>query len=285
MRPSVCQAPVAAALVLAASVLPAGADTIRIPEGTAVELRLDSALSTRTSQLGDTFEATLVRPVYIDGQAALPLGTRVLGRVAVLHTARDGARSGVIGIEFTQLMLPGQEPQGIDGEMTSLRQDDRRKLIEEAPRVSTLESDVLIIGQEQSDGRLPSTLVGLRHSDDDDIAANWAKTGLGPSEVDVPKGAPITMEFDGPVTIPALPAELFPPGADVRHIFTAPATVKAVQLELARRHLYTGPAHGELDPSTRRALIRFQLEKRELPTGDVDAPTLTLLGVPAARRP
>jgi hypothetical protein len=265
-------------LALAAS---AGADSLTIPEGTAVELRLESALSTRTAKVGDRFETTVVRPVFVDGRLALPRGTKVQGVVEVLHSPRTGATSGVLGVEFDKLTVPGHGGTTIDAEMTSLRQDDRRKLIEEAPKVSTTaKSDVLIVGEAQGDGKLVHTVVGLRNTDNDDIAKDWSKTGMSPSEVDVSKGAHISMEMDKPVEVDAPAA-----GAKVvdvegaRYIFTGAATVKAAQEALTKLKHYSGPIDGLLTRATRRAVVRFQLEKNETPTGDLDQPTLVLLGV------
>src|SRR5947207_485628 len=87
---------------------------VTIPAGTTVELRLEGGVSTRTARLGDAIETTILQPVYVDGALALPTGTRAWGRVEVLRTAREGAVSGVIGIDFTEILLPGRGPLPLD---------------------------------------------------------------------------------------------------------------------------------------------------------------------------
>src|ERR1019366_434321 len=53
----------------------------KLPEGTPLPIRLQSALSSASSHAGDTFSATLDEPVTIDGQTLVARGTPATGRV------------------------------------------------------------------------------------------------------------------------------------------------------------------------------------------------------------
>ena len=53
----------------------------KLPEGTPIPIRLQSALSSASSHAGDTFTATLDEPVTIDGQTLVARGTPATGRV------------------------------------------------------------------------------------------------------------------------------------------------------------------------------------------------------------
>lgn len=53
----------------------------KLPEGTPIPIRLQSALSSASSHAGDTFSATIDDPVVIDGQTLVPRGTPATGRV------------------------------------------------------------------------------------------------------------------------------------------------------------------------------------------------------------
>jgi hypothetical protein len=53
----------------------------KLPEGTPIPIRLQSALSSASSHAGDTFSATLDEPVVIDGQTLIARGTPATGRV------------------------------------------------------------------------------------------------------------------------------------------------------------------------------------------------------------
>jgi len=53
----------------------------KLPEGTPIPIRLQTALSSASSHAGDTFNATLDEPVVVDGQTLIDRGTPVTGRV------------------------------------------------------------------------------------------------------------------------------------------------------------------------------------------------------------
>src|ERR1039458_631460 len=55
--------------------------TTKLPEGTGLPIRLQSALSSASSHAGDTFSATIDEPVVIDGQTLVASGTPATGRV------------------------------------------------------------------------------------------------------------------------------------------------------------------------------------------------------------
>ena len=252
----------------------ATAEGTTIPKGTSVELTLQDGLSTRSAKVGDTFRATVVPGIDIDDQPVLPEGTVVVGKVELVKSIRHGHLTGVIGVKFTHIQLPGAQEQGIEGVLTSWRQDDRKRLVELAPLVSTgRKIDTVFIGR-SSAGRA-STLVG------DDLAEGYANSGLGAAEVTVTAGTQITMEFAEPLTgLPA--AKRTAANPRVRHIRVAPASVAAAQQALTEKGYYHGEVDGRLGPAfgaTRQAIIRFQLDHEQVPTGDLDEETLRLLGV------
>jgi hypothetical protein len=53
----------------------------KLPEGTPIPIRLESALSSASSHAGDAFSATLDEPVALDGQTLIARGTPATGRV------------------------------------------------------------------------------------------------------------------------------------------------------------------------------------------------------------
>jgi peptidoglycan hydrolase-like protein with peptidoglycan-binding domain len=132
--------------------------------------------------------------------------------------------------------------------------------------------DTVFIGQ-SSQGRA-STLVG------DDLAKDYSESGLGQAEVTVAAGTQITMELAEALELPAATRSAADPR--VRHIRVAQAWVAAAQHALTERNYYHGPIDGQLGPitgATRQAIIRFQLDQRQLATGDLDEETLRLLDV------
>lgn len=55
--------------------------TTKLPEGTPIPIRLQTALSSATARAGDTFEATIDEPLVIDGQLLVASGAAARGRV------------------------------------------------------------------------------------------------------------------------------------------------------------------------------------------------------------
>ena len=268
----------AGGVALCASVLD-GADGATIPKGTSVDLIMQDGINTRTTKVGDTFRTIVAEAIDIDDQPALPEGTVVIGKVELVKSSRDGHLTGVIGVKFTHLQLPGAQEQGIEGVLTSLRQDDRKRLIELAPKVSTgRRIDTVFIGK-SSAGRA-STLVG------DDVAEGYSNSGLGAAEATVTAGTQITMEFAEAVTTP-LAGPRTAANAKVRRLRVAHDSVAAAQQALIERKYYRGEVNGLLGPTTgatRQAIMRFQFEHGQTPSGDLDEGTMGLLGVKLSAR-
>jgi hypothetical protein len=270
-RPAAAEEALAADEVLDAKVAAAVAATI--PTGTSIDLALQTGLDTRTAKVGDTFRATVVPPIHIDDLVVLPEGTVVVGKVELVRSIRHGDLTGVIGVSFTHMQLPGGSELSLSGELTSLRQDDRKRLVEFAPEVSTgRKLDTVFIGQ-SSDGRA-STLVG------DDLAKEYSESGLGQARATVAAGTQITMELAEELELPAVVRTAA--NRNARHIRVAKDWVAAAQQALTEKEYYEGPIDGRLGgitEATRQAIIRFQLDQRQLATGDLDAETLRLLDV------
>jgi len=56
-------------------------DQVTVPETTAIHVRLDNVVATNESRPGDHFEATVSRPVVVDGKTVIPEGAQVRGLV------------------------------------------------------------------------------------------------------------------------------------------------------------------------------------------------------------
>jgi hypothetical protein len=69
--------------------------TTKLPEGTPIPIRLQSALSSASAHAGDTFIATIDEPVVIDGQTLVARGTPAIGRVLEARPSASSAGSSV----------------------------------------------------------------------------------------------------------------------------------------------------------------------------------------------
>jgi len=61
---------------------------IVLPQGSALQVRINESVSTRRNRPGDRFDAVLTTPIVVDGQTVAPAGTMLRG------TVREADRSG-----------------------------------------------------------------------------------------------------------------------------------------------------------------------------------------------
>src|SRR4051812_20748283 len=55
--------------------------SVTIPEGAVLEVRTNQALSSKTSQAGETFSASIEAPVEVNGKVVIPKGAEASGTV------------------------------------------------------------------------------------------------------------------------------------------------------------------------------------------------------------
>jgi hypothetical protein len=269
----------AVATALAAGAATAAAKDVTIPKGTYLELKSESPFDSDTAAKGDTFTATVARGLWIDGRLVIPAGSTVTGAIKAIRSPKDGSKSAAVGVKFESLSAGGRT-YNIEGVLVSLMADKRTKILEQQGKVTTgRKVDVIIIGHGTEADMKADTLVGISGADRDDLADEWAKSGLGPATVRVTPGTNLTMEFSKTASLPALTASRT---AGDRNIFTTPETIKGVQQALKGRNYYAGEATGTLDQPTRDALARFQIDQKQPATGDADEPTVTALGMNTA---
>jgi len=93
-----------ALLALAASL---GAAGIQVPNGTEIQVRLKSKVSTQTSKPKDPAEVVVIAPVMVNGQFAIPAGAVVRGTVDKASQSAKGDERSVLALSFTELEMDG----------------------------------------------------------------------------------------------------------------------------------------------------------------------------------
>jgi hypothetical protein len=95
---------------------PAEATRITLPVGTVIPVQLNSELSSKKSQPGDKFTATVK---YGRDDAGMPEGTRIEGVVKEALPSGDG-KPGVLDVDFRRIDFPGGESRAIEASLYSL---------------------------------------------------------------------------------------------------------------------------------------------------------------------
>jgi hypothetical protein len=79
---SIILAGLAMAVVFPALAISADEETVTLPAGSTLQVRLMTTLSTRTNQNGDPFSGRVVEPIIYEGAEVVPAGSVLEGRVA-----------------------------------------------------------------------------------------------------------------------------------------------------------------------------------------------------------
>jgi hypothetical protein len=77
----------------------------KLPEGTTIVVRLQSALSSASSRPGDTFTATIDEPVEIEGHTALARGVTATGRVLESRNSSSSNSGGSLEPGYLRIVL------------------------------------------------------------------------------------------------------------------------------------------------------------------------------------
>lgn len=111
------------ALVIILGTLSAQAQTKRkkptyvVPVDTALRLRMNEGLSSKTANVGNQFTSTVVTPVYAKGVEVIPAGSIVTGRVTHVDRASRKSQAGSLDVTFTSIRIPNGVNYPISGSL------------------------------------------------------------------------------------------------------------------------------------------------------------------------
>jgi len=178
-----------------------------IPPDTVISVQMNGTLSSRNARVGDKFTATVTVPVYVNGRTVIPAGSIVEGRVTQVTPAKRMNRSGTIGIDFDDIVLPSGNRVGLVGTLTS---DDpaTRKRIDDESRVSgeTGKHPAVFIG---GGGAIGAILGGIAGGGKGAVVGGVVGAGAGVAsillskgeEAQVPSGTPFGVQIKQPLMI------------------------------------------------------------------------------------
>jgi hypothetical protein len=80
-----------------------------VPAGEILTVTVDQKLSSKTSQAGQPFRATLAQAVMVNGKTAIPKGSRVIGRVITAKEKGKIKGEGQLAIALTGVTIHGKD--------------------------------------------------------------------------------------------------------------------------------------------------------------------------------
>jgi len=100
-----------AALTLAAGPAGVAADessNIALPAGTELQVRLTTALNTKSSENGDPWVGRVIEPIFAQGREVVPASSRVDGHITYLKPAGRAVGTGEMRIVADTITTPGE---------------------------------------------------------------------------------------------------------------------------------------------------------------------------------
>lgn len=82
---------------------------IVIPAGTVLTVRLGETLSSKQSQAGQAFSATVAQPVEVDGKTVIPSGATASGTVVAAHAAGKFKGASLLQIKLNSVTIGGRQ--------------------------------------------------------------------------------------------------------------------------------------------------------------------------------
>lgn len=114
---STAEAEIVAAPTPAASAAPIDIfDVVEVPADAVLGIRIDTPLSTETSEVEDRVVGRLTRNVSVDGRVVIYAGAEVHGTVTLLERGGRARERARLGVRFTSLVIDGTRRIPIDTE-------------------------------------------------------------------------------------------------------------------------------------------------------------------------
>jgi len=168
----------------------APANTVEIPVGTEIDVRLQNALNSGTNQVEDRFEATTLVDVGVNSRIVIPAGSLMRGVLTQVEPATRTNRTARMTVSFDQVTVNGQA-YAIRGTVSQAIEGSGIK--GETARIGTGAGVGAVIGGLL--GGFKGALAGILIGGGGTIAATEGK------EVQLPQGTVLRVRLDSPAYI------------------------------------------------------------------------------------
>ena len=267
-------------MVILASAAPAfGQQSVSVPVGTVIPLRIDKLLSSNSSRVGDAFTATVFRQVLVDGRTILPEGAKVEGRVTGITQGVPGKSPATIAVAFDKISLPDGKAIPVDATLTALDEEARRRIDQDVRSQSgQTRRAVVFVG---ASGGANAT-IGVPSAPAKSSFGSIIGSVLGGgNRADVQQSTEFGMMVESSFNVD-IPTVASNPGsgAQSQGVLNSYDSIRAAQLALKDRNYYSGPINGVMNQETRESIRNFQRDRHLANTGDLDLSTARTLGIP-----
>lgn len=193
-----------------AQTAPSPAVVDQIAAGTEIRAMLDTPLSTKTSQPGDRFTATIAEPALgNNGQVVIPTGARIEGEVAEAEDDKTLAAlkdKNALSVRFRDLVLPDGQTLPLTATLISVN-DTSGKGAKKADEENRSEARNRNVAKGIGIGNRPGTAFGnpLKGLATGALANGGYVLSTKNKEVNLPAQTGMVIRLDQPVTATATP--------------------------------------------------------------------------------
>jgi hypothetical protein len=178
-----------------------------LASGTKLYVRLETAVSTKTSHLNQNVTARVVREVTSDQGVLIPIGSEVTGKIEKLIPASDPTDHARLLIRFTQLAIPRHPTLDLTAHLTEV----------ENARETVLQDGTIqgVLAKDAPAGRMDGMLEKLGSPGSEMEKMSGKTLGKVDTSIDFPAGADLVLTLDQPLVVdstsaPAVATEISP---------------------------------------------------------------------------
>lgn len=84
-------------------------ETIVVPQGTPVNIRLQHSISSASARTGDSFDFVLAEPLVVDGKTVAPVGAAGVGRVVAARKSGRLHNAGYLRLALASVEVAGKQ--------------------------------------------------------------------------------------------------------------------------------------------------------------------------------
>jgi hypothetical protein len=191
---------------------------LTLASSTKLYVRLDTAVSTKTSHLNQAVTARVVREVTSGQGVLVPMGAEVTGKIEKLIPTSDPTDHARLLIHFTQLVIPSHPSLNLTAHLTEV-ENARETVLQDGTIQGVLEKNAAV-------GRMDGLLDKLGSPGSEIEKVSGKALGKPDTSIDYPAGTDLALTLDQPLAVDSTS----PPAAAVE---ISPVLSDAVQKMLA----------------------------------------------------
>jgi hypothetical protein len=180
-----------------------------VPDGTRIQAKLETTLSSKTNRQGDRFTARVTESVIVSGKEVIPMNTIIEGRIAAVKTAGKVKGRSEMNLSYERLIFPNGVSETIVASQADIDPAQKEEVDSKEGTIkgeSSRKRDAAEVGAGTGIGAGIGAIAGGGKGAAIGAGAG-ALIGLADSmhrkgkEIEIPAGTQLVVKLDRPLTI------------------------------------------------------------------------------------